>query len=130
MENQKFFVSLLLKQSRQKEGKVKLFIRITVDGKRAEIATTHFNQPSNWDNAKGRMKNSAPQAVYINGFIEHASNSIQKHFLTNVSVGNPVTAQILKDLYLGNKEKTTPKTLLDAFAYKISDQVVFICNYI
>jgi site-specific recombinase XerD len=117
MENQKFFVTLLLKQSRQKEGKVKLFIRITVDGKRAEIATTHLIQPSHWDNSKGRMKSSSPQAVYINGFIDHASNSIQKHFLTNAAVGNLVTAQMLKDLYLGIKEKTTPKTLLDAFEY-------------
>lgn len=117
MENQKFFVTLLLKQSRQKGGKAKLFIRITVDGKRAEIATTHFIQPSHWDNSKGRMKSSSPQAVYINGFIDHASNSIQKHFLTNAAVGNVITAPMLKDLYLGIKEKTDPKTLLDAFEY-------------
>jgi site-specific recombinase XerD len=117
MENQKFYVSFWLNPSRQKDGASKLFIRIAIDGKRSEIATTHYVKKIYWDAKKGRVKNSSPQAVLINGFIDHVSNVIQKHFLQHAALGKPITTQQLKDLFVGKKEKVVPKTLLDAFEY-------------
>ena len=78
MENQKFYVSFWLNPNRQKDGAAKLYIRIAIDGKRSKIATTHYIKKMHWDAAKGRVKNSSPQAVLINSFIDHASNVIQK----------------------------------------------------
>jgi hypothetical protein len=49
MENQKFFVSYWLNPSRQQDGKSKLYIRIAIDGRSAEIATTYFIKKSDWD---------------------------------------------------------------------------------
>jgi site-specific recombinase XerD len=117
MENQKYSVQFWLNHNRKKDDQSKLFIRIVVDGKRAEIATTHFIFKDNWDNAKGRVKLNAKHAVLINGFLDHATNEIKKHFLLHAANGQSVSAKDLKDLFLGNREKTDPKTLLDAFEY-------------
>ena len=117
MENQKFYVSYWLNPNRQKDGASKLYIRIAIDGKRSEIATTHYVKKIHWDAGKGRVKNSSPQAVLINGFIDHASNVIQKHFLRHAALGEPITTQQLKELFIGKKEKVVPKTLCDAFEY-------------
>lgn len=117
MENQKYALSFWLNQSRQKDNQCKLVIRIIVDGQRAEIATTHYIAKTNWDNAKGRVRLKAKHAVLINGFIDHASNSIKNHFLQHAATGKLITASELKELYLGKKEKLVTKTMLDAFEY-------------
>jgi site-specific recombinase XerD len=117
MENQKYSVQFWLNHNRKKDDQSKLFIRIVVDGKRAEIATAHFISKDNWDKAKGRVKLKAKHAVLINGFLDHASNELKKHFLQHAAMGQNITAQELKDLFLGKEEKTTPKSLLDAFEY-------------
>ena len=55
MENQKFFVSYWLNPNRQQDGKSKLYIRIAIDGRRAEIATTYFIKRSDWDSTHGQV---------------------------------------------------------------------------
>ncbi len=117
MENQKYSVLFWLYQKKQKEGKSCIYVRITVDGKRAEVATPHYILPSQWDARRNRVKASAPDGVLINGALDHAANEIKKHFLNYVSRGEQISAPQLKELYLGKKEKTVPKTLLDAFEY-------------
>jgi site-specific recombinase XerD len=117
MENQKYSVLFWLYQRRQKEGKCCIYIRITVDSQRVEVATPHYILPSQWDARRNRVKASAPDGVLINGALDHAANEIKKHFLNHVSRGEQISAPQLKELYLGKKEKTIPKTLLDAFEY-------------
>ncbi|TNF48422.1 MAG: site-specific integrase [Bacteroidetes bacterium] len=117
MENQKYSVQFWLNHNRQKDNLSKLYIRIVVDGKRAEIATTHFIARENWDHNKGKVKHKAKFAILINGFIDHATNEIKKHFLLHAANGETITSQKLKDLYCGKKERITPKTILDAFEY-------------
>jgi len=117
MENQKFFVSFWLNPSRQQDGKSKLYIRIAIDGRRAEIATSYFIKRSDWDNAHFQVKPKAPHSVLINGFIDHTTNVIKKHFLSYAAFGKTISAKELKDLFLGKEEKVEPKSLMDAFAY-------------
>ena len=117
MENQKFNVQLWLNHNRQKNNQSQLFIRIVVDGKRAEIATTYYVKKSDWDNLHGRVKAKAPHSVLTNGFIDHSLNEIKKHFLSFAAFGKNVKVKELKDLFLGKEEKVEPKSLNDAFEY-------------
>lgn len=117
MENQKFNVQLWLNHNRQKDNQSQLFIRIVVDGKRAEIATTYYVKKIDWDNLHSQVKHKAPHSVLINGFIDHSLNEIKKHFLSFAAFGKTITAKELKDLFLGKEEKVEPKSLMDAFEY-------------
>lgn len=117
MENQKFFVSYWLNPNRQQDGKSKLYIRIAIDGRRAEIATTYFIKRSEWDSTHGQVKHNAPHSVLINGFIDHTTSVIKKHFLSHAAYGKNISAKELKDLFLGKDEKVEPKSLLEAFEY-------------
>lgn len=95
MENQKFNVQLWLNHNRQKDNQSQLFIRIVVDGKRAEIATTYYVKKSDWDNLHGRVKAKAPHSVLTNGFIDHSLNEIKKHFLSFAAFGKNVKVKEL-----------------------------------
>lgn len=115
MENQKYSMLFWLNQNRTKDGKSCIYMRITVDGKRAEVATPHYVTQSQWDVRRNRVKGNFSDGILINGALDHAANEIKKHFLNHVSRGEQISAPQLKELFLGKKDQTTPKTLLDAF---------------
>lgn len=117
MENQKYSVLFWLHQHRKKEGKSCIYIRITVDGRRAEIATPHYVTQSQWDVRRNRVKSSVPDGMLINGALDHAANEIKNHFLNYVSRGERISASELKELFLGKKERENQKSILDAFEY-------------
>lgn len=117
MENQRYSVLFWLHPKRQKEGKSCIYMRITIDGRRSEMATAHYVLPTQWDVRRNRVKASAPNGVLINGSLDHAANTIKNHFLNHAATGKLITAAELKELFIGKKEKVVPKTLLDAFEY-------------
>ncbi|TNE75166.1 MAG: site-specific integrase [Bacteroidetes bacterium] len=117
MENQRYSVLFWLYKRRLKEGKSCIYIRITVDGRRVEIATPHYVTEQQWDIRRNRVKANAPDAIFINGALDHSANEIKKHFLNYVSRGEKITAPQLKDLFLGKKDKIAQKTILNAFEY-------------
>lgn len=117
MENQKYSVLFWLHKHRKKEGKSCIYIRITVDGRRVEIATPHYVTEQQWDVRRNRVKANVSDSMFINGSLDHSANEIKKHFLNYVSRGENITAPLLKDLFLGKKDKAAMKTILDAFEY-------------
>lgn len=126
MENQKYNVLFWLNGQRKKEGKFRLYIRISVDGRRAEIASNYYLQKNEWDIRRNRVKSNAPHGVLINGYLDHAANEIKKHFLLHAANGDNLTAQELKELFIGKKEKAKQKSILDAFEYhslKMSEKI-------
>lgn len=66
MENQRYSVLFWLYKRRLKEGKSCIYIRITVDGRRVEIATPHYVSEQQWDILRNRVKVNAPDAIFIN----------------------------------------------------------------
>jgi hypothetical protein len=115
--NQKFHVWFWLNNNRQKNGQSKLFMRIVVDGLRAEISTTHLISREQWNDKLGRMKNSAPNAIYINGYIDHSMNEAKKHFLKHASEGKRTSAIEIKNLFLGIDNSPKQKTIMEAYDY-------------
>jgi site-specific recombinase XerD len=92
-------------------------MRIVVDGARAEISTTHLIAKDHWNEKMGRMKNSANDSIFINGFIDHARNEVKKHFLVFASEGKRTSSIELKNLYLGIDNAPKQKTIMEAYDY-------------
>jgi site-specific recombinase XerD len=119
--NQKFHVWFWLNHRRQKSGLSTLYLRIIIDGARAEIATTHYIKKEHWSEVQGRMKNSAPNNIQINGYIDFSRNELKKLFLNHASDGKEIKANELKNIFLGKdkieEEKPKQKTICEAFDY-------------
>lgn len=115
--NQKFKVQFYPKKQKSKNGDVQLYIRIVVDQKRAEIATTHFIPASAWNQKTRKVKPSFTKATFLNAYIEKVINDINQIFIQEASQGNIVSSVDIKNKYLGIDEKPTQKTILDALDY-------------
>lgn len=124
--NQKFKVQFYLKKQKTKNGDAQLYIRIVVDLKRAEIATTHYIPISAWNQKTRKVKPSFTKATFLNAYIDKVINDINQIFIQEASLGNIVSSVDIKNKYLGVDEKPTQKTILDARDYhntKMEDKV-------
>ncbi|WP_107037812.1 site-specific integrase [Brumimicrobium mesophilum] len=125
--NQKFSVQFYPNKQKTKNGEVQLYIRVVVDLKRTEIATTHYIPIKVWNQKLRKIRPSFTKANFLNGFIDNAISEINQIFLKEVSQNKTITSQDIKNIYLGiDDNKTTHKTILEAFNYhkiKMEEQV-------
>lgn len=115
--NQKFSILVWPNKQKGKNGVVPLYIRITIDGKKAAIATRHFIDLAHWDNHQNKMRFNAPNSRQLNAFIDRSRNLIQQEFLDCCARGIAVTPQELKNSFLGIEEEENKKTLIQAIDY-------------
>lgn len=106
------------------QKKSPLFLRISLNGQRAEIALRRFTDPEQWDNIRQCVKGRNEHAASINQQIESYKLAIHNHNSRLVKSGEQITAQSLKSAFLGiDKNK---KSLIAAFTYhnlKIKEQL-------
>ena len=74
----KIVVRPMLNKQRQKDGKLKLFIRVTLDSKRFEISSNFYVKLSSWDSRVLQVKNSELDASTINSFIHKTKMDTEK----------------------------------------------------
>lgn len=117
MTNQSFSILVWVKKSRLKNGISPLCMRITINKKRAEITTNRSIQPDLWDHKAQKVKGNSPAAKDINRHLEAIRTALHSHQSRLVTLGKIVTAQMLKNEYLGIT--TDRKSLCDAFDFLI-----------
>jgi site-specific recombinase XerD len=116
----KLVVSPMLNKQRQKEGKSKLFIRVTLDGKRFEVSSNFYVESKFWDSKTMLVKSSDSHASIVNSFINKAKMDLDKIFMRLVALGETISIEKIKSIYLGieiKNEKPKSKTILDAITY-------------
>jgi site-specific recombinase XerD len=112
-----------------KRNEFPIYVRITVNGKRAELSTHRFVAAENWDAKAQRVKPRANNAVQINSYLDMMRGRIQEIFNSLiVSDENTITANKIKEILTGIevKPKPTHKTIMQAFEYhniKLLEQV-------
>lgn len=80
MNNQKLAIKVRLNQQKARDGKLPVYIRIYVDGVKAEISSRHFVEAVHWDAKKSRVKALSKDAAYINGYIDRTVNLSTRSF--------------------------------------------------
>ena len=117
MNNQKLAIKVRLNLQKGKEGKAPVYIRIYIDGVKAEIASRHYIEILQWDPKTNRVKTQFKDAAYINGYIDRTVNFINQEFLKSHSTANRISAVEIKNRFLGKEELPKYKTILEAFDY-------------
>lgn len=103
------------KSKNSKNGEAPIYARITINGKRAEIATGEKITPDRWSNKSGSVKGTREDARTINAALDQIKIKIKGIYNLFLEEGKTVSANLIKDAYSGKKEKEY--SVLEVFKY-------------
>jgi hypothetical protein len=110
--NSNLFIRFRLYRSHSKNGKFAIYVRFTINQKRVELSTNEFVAAIAWDAEGQFVKGKTEEAQTINRRLALIKGELHKKYLQLEALGKPITAEILKNLYLGVDE--TRKSLQEA----------------
>ena len=120
MQRVTFSVLFYVKRSKPfRNGDLPIYLRITIDGKKAETSLKRGVLPELWDNVRHRAKGQTKEAKQINQELDSVSGQLHNHKLEFQEHGKTVTAQALLDVYLGKGDRQI--TLTELFEEHNSD---------
>jgi hypothetical protein len=106
--NQTFSILFWINKSKtNKKGFVSIWVRITIDGRRAECSTSRQIQPEFWDTELGQPTEAFGEAASLSQYLLWVKAEITKHYNILLSTKDHVTAEDVKNSYNGIKEKET-----------------------
>ncbi|MBE9584223.1 site-specific integrase [Mucilaginibacter sp. JRF] len=114
-----FKILFYLKKSRtSKQGKLPIYVRLTVEGQRVEWNTQRFCFEEQWNNKAGRLNGSNKESRAINNWLEQVNAKLFESQRDLLAEGKDVTAASIKRVYNGESDPETPvHTLLQVYAY-------------
>ncbi len=114
METNSFSVLCYIRKSRiNKQGKADLFLRITVDSKRAELSIKRKVSPEKWCSNKGRLKGFSAKSKSLNHYIDELETKAYNIHSKLVIKKKPFSAETIKNKIIGTE--TVQKTLLEVY---------------
>lgn len=103
MANNTFGVVFYLKKQKEsKDGKIPVYVRITVDGRRSEISLKRSIEERNWNIQRGMAKGSREEITKLNNYLEKFRSGIVDSFQELLLQKKPISAESIKDHFLGN----------------------------
>ena len=107
------FTFKLRKPKNYENGLVRIFLTITVDGKRCETATAQFVDPALWDSKACRMTGRSEEAKSVNSYFDVLRNELYQAHAHLMQNDIPVSAESLRNAFTGEGEKQ--RYLLEIF---------------
>ncbi|AIG30310.1 recombinase [Flavobacterium psychrophilum] len=86
-------------------GQVPIYSRITVDGKRFEMSTNRFIEPSKWSSEANKMRGNTDEARSINSYLDILKGKVydaQKELIHN---NTPVNIDTIKNKVIGVEQR-------------------------
>ncbi len=107
-----FSVLFYLRNGRlDKNGRATVYLRITVNGVRAELTTQRKIKPEHWNSHKGRAYGSSVKVRELNRFLEELQYKVYSIQAKYTSKKKPYTAALIKSKLMG-KDKKKSKMLI------------------
>ncbi|QEC78919.1 Arm DNA-binding domain-containing protein [Mucilaginibacter ginsenosidivorax] len=96
----------LKKQKNYQDGTVAIYMRITVNGKRAEISAGRECDPTRWNARAGKGIGTKEDIRALNKYLESLQTKVKAAHQTLVDAGKIITAESLRDQFTGKEEKS------------------------
>jgi site-specific recombinase XerD len=125
---QTFSILIWAYRGKQKENEATLYARVTVNGKRAEISLSRKVQLDQWDDKASMMKGKSAEALDVNEYLDIVRGKLRQHYYEFKSTGQEISAEAIKNKYLGIDEER--RTLLQLLKYHNKDMKALIGNRI
>jgi site-specific recombinase XerD len=107
-------ISFLIRINKiNQNGKCPIYTRLTVNGRRAEIATKKYVIPSKWNASAQKVKGNSPGINAINRYLEQIKRKALEAEIELIKEGINITAKSLKEAIAGTDDKKID--LLDLF---------------
>jgi len=103
----------LKKPKNYENGPMPIYLRITVNGKRAETTSGRECLPVNWNSASGRLRGNKEEARSFNAYLDNLQSQVYEAHRLLTESGSRISADTLKNKLLGKSEKT--RTLINIF---------------
>lgn len=87
-----------------KEGLSNIYLRITIDGKRAETSINRKVEIRLWNSTGNSVIGNSHEAYSLNRYMNKIKNDIYNHYQKLTENGEYVTAAQLRDVYLGKNK--------------------------
>ena len=104
----------LRKEKMDKEGKVPICLRITVEGKRSSLPTHQKIKPDRWNSKAQKVNGTNQETRSINAFLYNLKYRVQNCYRELGEKGALITADIIRGIVLGNTANNR-HTLIEAF---------------
>ncbi len=106
-------VCYLRKSNVLKNGEVPVYMRITVNKQSILLSMQGSVLPSLWSQAKEKSRGKDKVAQELNHYIDAVKSKIYQIYRDLEVDGKQISAQIIKDIFLGNTKEDEGKTLVE-----------------
>ncbi|GAA3554112.1 site-specific integrase [Snuella lapsa] len=113
MKNTFSLLFFIKKSKADRTGRANIYLRITVNGQRAELSIRRKILVNFWNADSNLAKGNSKESQDINRYITTIKNKIYSIEQQYISNGKPITAVSLRDSYLG--KDSNKKMLLEIF---------------
>lgn len=96
-----------------------IYLRVTIDKKRFEVATHRHVEPSQWSPYAGRVKGKSDDAIETNMALDMASKKVYDYRDELYKESRDFTVEALREKWFG--QDRNKRTLLDVLRYRIMD---------
>jgi site-specific recombinase XerD len=89
-----------IKKNKQKgDGKVPIYLRVTLDGERFENSTHRYIDPNSWDQSQQKVKGRSEAAKVVNNYLSELNTSVLRHYNQLLNDNIRVTIDDLKNSF-------------------------------
>ncbi|OQP47941.1 site-specific integrase [Niastella populi] len=118
------FIRFRLYRKYSKNGKFAIYVRFTINQKRVELSTNEYVAAIAWDVEGQFVKGKTQEAQTINRRLALIKGELHKKYLQLEALGKPVTAEILKNLYLGvDENRKSLQEAIDIYYDRFAEKV-------
>jgi site-specific recombinase XerD len=103
----------LKKPKNHQNGLVPIYLRITVNGKRAETTSGRECIPANWNCSAGRLRGTKEDVKSLNAYLDNLQSQVYEAHRVMTENNDIVTSESLKNKLLGKSSKA--RMLVDIF---------------
>ena len=113
MNNLFSFIFYIKRSKADKNGKANVYLRITVNGNRAELSISKKADVNKWVASAGKLKGGSAEAQQLNSYIDNIASKVHKIHQNLVEDNKIITAIKIRDIFCGKEENQ--KMLLKIF---------------
>lgn len=104
----------LKKRATYKDGPITIYLRFTVDGRRAETSTGKSCDPKRWNAQAGRVAGTKEDNRVLNAYLDKLQSKAQELHQVMTLANETVTAETVKNRFIGKGFQS--RTLVTIFA--------------
>lgn len=83
-----------------------IYLRMTINGERAELSTKRKIESNDWDSIRQRAKGRSEKSRTLNEYLDNMENQVKKNFNVLINDEQAVTVFTLRDMLTGKFQKS------------------------